>query len=162
MVNLFTRGTLLLLELGPAHIHDYHESDGRPNVEICTLLRGITDMVSSANRGPETLTRSSAASPLAPPPGPQGNSELPLAKDAIIVFAVKAVAALLKESKLLAKEPEPSPFFSILSKLLLNAEEHLCRRSSLTELRVSRLLVDLERLAKANISYIIFAVCRPC
>jgi hypothetical protein len=111
-------------------------------------------MASFAGRGPEALTRSSAASPQALRPATpsrnlQCDQKVPIDKDALVAFAVKATIALREESSFLAKQPKPSPFFPVLSSQLSDVEGRLDRTASLTEPRVSRLLVDLERLAKA-------------
>jgi hypothetical protein len=107
-----------------------------------------------------SLTRRGRGKPQNPPPAHrpatpsrnlQSDQELPLDKDALVAFAVKATAALREESSSLAKQSKPSPFFTVLSSQLSDIEGRLDKAASLTESRVSRLLVDLERLAKANI-----------
>lgn len=113
-------------------------------------------MASLARRGHTALTRSSAGTlpslrPATPSRNLQCEQELPPDKDALVAFAVKATAALRDESSFLAKQPKSSPFFAVLSSLLFDVGGRLDKTASLTELRVSRLLVILERLVEANI-----------
>ncbi|KAI9662763.1 MAG: hypothetical protein M1829_006158 [Trizodia sp. TS-e1964] len=70
----------------------------------------------------------------------QSGQELPLDKNALVDFAVKATTALREQSNSLAKQHKPHPFFAILSSLLSDVEGRLDKTASPTESRVSRLL----------------------
>ncbi|KAK6523154.1 hypothetical protein TWF694_006049 [Orbilia ellipsospora] len=69
-------------------------------------------------------------------------------KNAIVAAATEAAAVLREQCNSLKKQFKHNTFLTLLSQQLLDVKERLDAADSLTDARLSRLLLDLERLAK--------------